>query len=122
MAAIHNFCGTKMKIFKLSDMKDGWWIGDFAPAAFNTNEFEVAYKVHKKNEPWPLHYQNKATEINLLIRGQMAIETASGEGLLVGPGDIFIFEPRLAAKPFFLEDCEVVCVKVPSLPGDKVVC
>ena len=29
-----------MKIFKLNDMKDGWFVGNFEPTAFNTSEFE----------------------------------------------------------------------------------
>lgn len=111
-----------MKIHKLSSMKDGWFIGDFAPAAYNTEKFEAAYKVHKKDEDWPKHYQKTATEINLLISGSMEIEMDSGVSILISPGDIFIFAPGEAAKPKFLEDCGVVCVKMPSLPGDKVVC
>lgn len=117
-----------MKISKLSSMKHGWFIGNFKPAAFKTKGFEVAYKVHKKGEFWPMHYQKKATEINLLVKGRMALwipgKTTPGLGELkfVKSGDIFIFKPGVKAHPDFLTDCEIVCVKVPSLPGDKVVC
>ena len=34
-------------------------------------------------------------------------------------GDIFIFSPYEIADPVFLEDCEVLIVKTPSVPGDK---
>lgn len=111
-----------MKISNISTMKDGWFIGDFAPAVFNTNYFEVAYKVHKKNEDWPKHYQKTATEINLLIRGSMEFETGFGNPIRLHVGDIFTIEANEALKPVFLTDCEVLCVKVPSLPGDKVIC
>ena len=34
-------------------------------------------------------------------------------------GDVFVIEPGEVAEPEFLEDCQLVCVKTPSLPGDK---
>ena len=39
-----------MQKFNLSDMTGGWFVGDFAPAAFTTNKFEVCYKHHTKGE------------------------------------------------------------------------
>lgn len=111
-----------MKIFKLSTMKDGWFAGDFAPAAYNTDKFEVAWKVHRKNEDWPKHYQKQATEINLLTKGCMLLKGGLNGSIYLSPGDIFIIEPGEAIKPIFLDDCEVVCVKTPSLPKDKVIC
>ena len=35
------------------------------------------------------------------------------------PGDIFILEPKEVADPIFHEDCKIVCVKKPSIIGDK---
>jgi hypothetical protein len=34
-------------------------------------------------------------------------------------GDIFIFEQYDIADPVFLEDCELIVVKVPSIKNDK---
>ena len=34
-------------------------------------------------------------------------------------GDIFIIYPGEISDPVFLEDCEIICVKSPSVPGDK---
>ena len=34
-------------------------------------------------------------------------------------GDIFIIYPYEVADPIFLEDCEVLCIKTPSIPSDK---
>ena len=36
-------------------------------------------------------------------------------------GDIFIFNPYEIADPIFLEDCTVLIIKTPSVPGDKYV-
>jgi hypothetical protein len=36
-------------------------------------------------------------------------------------GDIFVIEKMEIADPVFLEDCKVLVVKVPSVPGDKII-
>jgi hypothetical protein len=40
---------------------------------------------------------------------------------IIKGGDIFILYPYEIADPEFIEDCEVVCVKIPGIRGDKVV-
>jgi hypothetical protein len=40
-------------------------------------------------------------------------------GVEMTAGDVFVIEPGEIAEPEFLEDCQLVCVKTPSLPGDK---
>ena len=105
-----------MKLFKLNDMKSGWFIGDFEPTAYSTKDFEVSYRVHPKGQKWDTHYHKKATEINLLVSGQMMLQ----DKILVG-GDIFILEPFEIAAPVFLEDCTILCVKTPSEISDKYV-
>lgn len=104
-----------MKMYRYEDMKGGWFIGDFSPAAYQTKGFEVSLKVHPKGEQWEWHYHQYLTEVNLLVRGLMTIQ-----GRLLVEGDIFVLEPGEIADPVFLDDCEIVCVKVPSVPGDKV--
>jgi hypothetical protein len=104
-----------MIIEKLENMTGGWFIGNFFPTAYVTSEFEVGYKLHQKNEKWDIHYHEKIKEINLLIRGEMIIQNTK-----LKKGDIFILEPYEIADPEFLEDCEIVCVKIPGIKGDKV--
>jgi quercetin dioxygenase-like cupin family protein len=103
-----------MKIIKLNKMKRGWMIGDFEPSILKTDLFEIAYLTHKKDEIWPNHYHAIATEYNLLVRGSMTVCYKK-----INPGEIFIIEPNEEAAPIFHEDCEIVCIKVPSLPKDK---
>jgi len=105
-----------MEIFKFKDMKGGWFIGNFEPTAYKTEDFEVSYKIHKKDEKWDYHYHEKVTEINLLIQGRMIIQ-----GQELNSGDIFILRPFELAGPIFLEDCSIVCVKTPGIVNDKVV-
>ena len=101
---------------RLEDSNRGWFVGNFAKAAIQTDACEVSYKYHSKGEFWPLHYQEIITEINLLTKGKMKMH-----GKILNPGDIFILYPYEIADPEFITDCEVVCVKVPGITNDKVV-
>lgn len=103
-----------MKTAKLSDMTRGWFIGDFEPSVLRTPLFEVGVLSHKKGEAWPAHYHRVATEYNVLLSGSMRIA-----GEVIEVGDIFWFEPEDVADPEFLENCKVLCVKRPSIIGDK---
>lgn len=105
-----------MKIYKLSDMKSGWYVGNFEPSAFKTEQFEVNYRTHKAGEQWEHHYHEEITEVNLLVSGEMIMQ-----GKRLKAGDIFVVEPYEVADPQFIMDCTVVCVKTPSVVGDKVV-
>jgi len=103
-----------MHVHKMLDMKGGWFIGNFSPAVLKTSEFEVCYKEHKKGEQWETHFHKLGTEYNYLAKGKMVIQ-----GMELNAGDIFILKPNEIADPVFLEDCSVVIVKTPSIPGDK---
>lgn len=95
-------------------MRGGWFIGNFEPTAFKTQNFEVAYVKHAKGQKWDTHFHKIATEINLVIRGKIKINDA-----VYLPGDIFVIYPNEIAAPSFLEDSEVFIVKVPSDVNDK---
>ena len=86
----------------------------FDPAVLKTEQFEVGVLTHKKGEVWTKHYHKLGTEYNLLLKGQMII---CGE--TIHEGEIFILEPNEVADPVFIEDCLVLCIKTPSVPGDK---
>lgn len=102
-----------MKIKKLSDMKDGWFVGGFEPTAYYTKDFEVNYRTHPAGSDWDMHYHTEVTEITLIIKGRMLMQDKE-----LTDGDIFIMGPWEIANPVFLEDCEVICVKLPSI-NDK---
>ncbi len=103
-----------MKRAKLSDMKGGWFIGDFEPTVLRDKNFEVGYKFHYKGEIYKAHIHKIATEINVLISGKCKIQNEIFE-----TGEIFILEPGDLGDPEFLEDCQIIVVKVPSVMGDK---
>ena len=103
-----------MEVRRIENMKGGWYIGNFDPSVLLTPDFEVGYKFHPKGEQWDTHYHKKGIEITYLIRGKMQIQ-----GRELTSGDIFTIFPYEVADPIFLEDCEVVIVKTPSVVGDK---
>ena len=103
-----------MRIHNIEEFKGGWFLGDFEPSLFKTDQFEVCYKQHGKGEVWPKHFHKSATEFNCLILGSMVIQN-----IHLRPGDVFVIEPGEIADPVFLEDCHLIIVKIPSIPGDK---
>lgn len=105
-----------MQIYNLKEMTGGWFVGNFEPAAFTSKEFEVCYKKHKKGEFWDTHYHEHVHEINLLVKGKMMINDVE-----INEGEIFVIEPMFVAAPTFLEDCELVIIKTPSIVDDKII-
>ena len=103
-----------MIINDLKNMFRGWFVGNFEPSIYKTDQFEVGILFHPKGEKWPKHYHKEAVEINVFISGKMIL---NGEELT--SGNIFLIEKNEIAEPEFLEDCTIVCVKSPSIPGDK---
>ena len=119
MKAFVNLIGKNinfdMKLFRIEDMIGGWFVGNFEPTAFKTEHLEVSYKKHHKGEKWDVHYHHTVTEINLLIRGKLKMQDK-----VLQDGDIFLLEPFEIADPIFLEDCDIICVKTPSM-NDKII-
>ena len=103
-----------IQLSSLNDMTRGWFVGDFFPAVYNTQCFEAGLLSHKKGEVWGAHLHKVGTEINCLVSGRMLIN-----GLTIEPGMIFTVPTGLLTKAVFLEDCKVMCIKVPSDTNDK---
>jgi quercetin dioxygenase-like cupin family protein len=103
-----------MEIYKISDFKGGWFVGDFEPTVYKNREFEAGFKVHLKDEVWPKHYHKDSLEINYLVSGKMLIQ-----GKELNSGDVFVIRPGEIADPIFIEECKVFIIKTPSIPGDK---
>ena len=103
-----------MKIYHVSDYHNGWFIGNFDPTILKREDFEVGYKKHKIGEQYDIHYHKETIEINLLTKGKMIIQDKT-----LNAGDIFVIYPYEISDPIFIEDCEVLVVRVPSVSKDK---
>lgn len=105
--------GTVKKT-RLDSMVRGWCVGNFEPSILKTDLFEVGYLKHPKGQVWPAHIHKKVDEYNILIKGKMNINNETIEA-----GEIFVVPHGMLTSAKFLEDCEIVCIKTPSITTDK---
>lgn len=104
-----------MKVFKLKNSGDrGWFIGNFPKAVLKTNDFEVCYQELKPGHAVS-HYHKKITEVTLIISGKVLTN-----GNVYTSGDIYILEPGEISQTQYLEKTQLVTVKTPSIPSDKI--
>ena len=103
-----------MKVGKLSDMKGGWFIGNFEPSLFKTNNCEVAIKHYKKGDYESAHYHKIATEYTAIVKGKVKMFNQ-----IYQQGDIIVVEPGDATSFEALEDSINVVVKLPGVNNDK---
>jgi hypothetical protein len=95
-------------------MKLGWFVGDFSPASFRTQDFEIACKRYQQGDKEPKHVHKVATEITLIAEGRVlmnGIEYSTNDIITQAPGEPTDFE--------VLENTITVVVKIPSVMGDK---
>ena len=113
---VENIQDHSTTMINRNDYVRGWLIGDFEPNIKKTKDYEIGILQHKKDEKWAFHYHYKTTEINILLSGEMLINNIS-----VLKNTLFIFEKDMISCPLFLTDCIVLCIKIPSLPNDKII-
>ena len=105
-----------MKKYLLSEMKNGWFIGDFEPTLYKTTDCEVAVKEYKKGDYEIKHFHKVANEYTLIVKGKVRMfdkEFGEGDIILVEPGETTDFEA--------LEDTINVVVKIPGAKNDKYI-
>lgn len=103
-----------MRVEQLKNMKAGWFIGNFEPSLFKTNDCEVAVKTYKKGDKESKHYHKIATEYTVIIKGRVRMFDHIYE-----EGDIVVVEPGDATDFEALEDAMNVVVKMPGANNDK---
>ena len=103
-----------MKHARYEQMLKGWFIGDFSPSAYLTQECEVAVKHYSAGQTELPHYHKVATEITLVLSGRVRMagrEWSAGDIIVLSPGEITDFEA--------LVDTVNIVVKIPGVPDDK---
>ncbi len=103
-----------MKYANLNEMIGGWFLGDFEPSIYKTNQFEVGIKEYKKGNKELKHLHKIATEITVIIRGKVKMNNK-----LINEGQIILLKPNEAADFVVLEDTITAVVKFPSTTNDK---
>jgi hypothetical protein len=104
-----------MELFKLNDLKGGWFAGNFEPTLYKTSDFEVAVKQYKKDDYEQKHYHKLATEFTVIVYGEVKmndIKYTAGQIIRIDPGEATDF--------LVLSDIAITTVlKVPSMAEDK---
>ena len=103
-----------MRKANLNDMVKGWFVGNFEPTVLKTNDVEVAVKRYKKGEYEERHYHKIATEITVIVEGQVKMN-----GKIYNKDDIIIINPNEDTDFEVLEDSVTVVVKYPGANNDK---
>ncbi len=103
-----------MRTHKMSDMVNGWFVGDFSPAVLQTNVCEAAVKQYVAGDQEARHHHKVAVEITLIAEGQVLMN-----GQTYTKGDIIVIEPGESTDFQALRDTITVVVKLPSVKGDK---
>lgn len=99
---------------KLKDMIRGWFVGNFLPTSYRTENCEVACKHFLAGDTEVRHHHKIATEITLIYKGKCEMNGETHEA-----GDIIVVESGESADFLAIEDTAVIVVKVPGVPNDK---
>ena len=103
-----------MKKAHLNDMAKGWFVGDFTPTAFTSDQCEVAIKSYQKGDSDPAHFHKLAHEITLIIEGEVSMMDLTWR-----KGDIIVIEPGEVSAFSALTDATLVVIKIPGAKNDK---
>lgn len=104
-----------MKVANLNNMIKGWFIGNFNPSLFKTNDMEVAVKNYKKGDREGVHHHKIATEYTVIAKGLVRMN-----GIEYSSGSIIVVEPNESTDFECLEDGTIsVVVKIPGANNDK---
>ena len=103
-----------MKVYKLSEFKRGWFVGDFDPSLIKTQDVEVAVQTFKAGDVEAEHYHGVAQEITVIIEGR-----AEMFGEVYGPGQIIVISPGESTAFRAIDDVKTVVVKYPGATNDK---
>ncbi len=100
--------------FELEDMIKGWFIGDFEPTLYKTNDVEVAIKHYKAGDFEESHYHKIATEFTIVLNGRIEMD-----GNMYINNDIVKIAPGVSSDFKAITDVTTVVVKIPGAMNDK---
>lgn len=104
-----------MKTDHINNMIKGWFVGDFSPSLYKTQNVEVAVKSYNKGDREMCHYHKIATEITVVTRGKIkmnGVEYSEGDIIIMDPNEITDFE-------CLQNNTQNVVVKIPGASNDK---
>ncbi len=103
-----------MEKHKLEDMVKGWFIGNFEPSLFKTNDVEVGIKKYSAGDYENSHYHKIATEFTVIISGSVEMN-----GVQYFENEIIKINPGIKTNFKAITDVITVVVKMPGANNDK---
>jgi hypothetical protein len=103
-----------MKKYNLEDYFKGWFIGNFEPSLFKTNEFEISIKRYKKDDFEKRHKHLISTEYTIIVSGEVEMNNEKYYA-----NDIIVIEPNDSTDFKCLTDTVTCVVKIPCIKNDK---
>lgn len=100
---------------KLSEMTRGWFVGNFEPSAYRTNDAEVAVRVLEKGYCEKPHFQKNAAKIIVVLSGKLCMFQKKWVA-----EDIVVFEPGDISSIEAVEDSKIIVVMLPGIRNDKI--
>ncbi len=105
-----------MEEHQLEDMFKGWFIGNFEPSLYTTNDVEVGVKKYKAGDYEASHHHKIATEFTVVLTGKIEMG-----GKQYGDGAIVKINPGVSVDFKALTDVTTVVVKIPGINNDKYI-
>mgnify|MGYP000116608396 FL=1 len=100
--------------YKLEDMIKGWFIGNFEPSLYKTNDVEVGIKKYSAGDYENSHFHKIATEFTVIISG-----TVEMNGVQYFENEIIKIIPGVKTNFKAITDVITVVVKLPGANNDK---
>ena len=104
----------ELEKYNLDDMFKGWFIGNFEPSLFKTNDVEVGVKKYKAGDYENAHFHKIATEFTVIISGEVEMN-----GVVYKENDIIKIVPNVVTNFKAITDVITVVVKLPGANEDK---
>lgn len=103
-----------IEVFKLEEMIKGWFIGNFNPTLFSTNDVEVGIKRYVAGDQEGYHHHKIATEFTVILNGTVEMSNNT-----FTDGDIIKINPGVTTDFKAITDVTTVVVKIPGVMNDK---
>ena len=100
--------------YSLDDMIKGWFVGNFEPSLFKTNDVEVGVKKYRAGDHESSHFHKIATEFTVIISGIVEMN-----GIQYVENDILKITPGVSTNFKAITDVVTVVVKLPGANNDK---
>ena len=107
----HNVFET-IPAYKRSNLRffrKGWIVGNFTPSFVKTNNFEVGILHRPADKNNPFHIHDTTVDYNYIISGSLKLS-----GIEFKRGDSYVLRKGHPSVAEVIEDCSLVCVKIPS--------